>query len=256
MFGDGAARLARTVVGEHHSELAIPVWSMTVIVLAAVAVGAAIAWRQCSGEVPVVAPEDVSPLTIAARRDLYGDALNENLLIVPVSSSPLPLSRLRIRASATYRGPLDTASDHCRHACAAGRTASSDRMHCPRLPVRQSFSRQLWWWCGDGLAHCSLARTRGRRRRCRRHTVVAGRGREMGGPGRGDDHAGIAGGLAAAFDTSPSAPRYQFTENHSWIPTFGAGYDLGLDGIGLVMVLLTAALLPFSSSPPGATQIR
>ncbi|HMS73978.1 NADH-quinone oxidoreductase subunit M [Gordonia sp. (in: high G+C Gram-positive bacteria)] len=55
---------------------------------------------------------------------------------------------------------------------------------------------------------------------------------------------GIAGGLAAAFDTSPSAPRYQFTENHSWIPTFGAGYDLGLDGIGLVMVLLTAALLP------------
>ncbi|GAB04684.1 NADH-quinone oxidoreductase subunit M [Gordonia amarae] len=55
---------------------------------------------------------------------------------------------------------------------------------------------------------------------------------------------GIAGGLAAAFDTSSSAPRYQFTESHSWIPTFGAGYDLGLDGIGLVMVLLTAALLP------------
>lgn len=54
---------------------------------------------------------------------------------------------------------------------------------------------------------------------------------------------GIAGGLAAAFDTSSSAPRYQFTESHSWIPTFGAGYDLGLDGIGLVMVLLTAALL-------------
>ena len=55
---------------------------------------------------------------------------------------------------------------------------------------------------------------------------------------------GIAGGLAAAFDTSPGAARYQFTESHSWIPTFGAGYDLGLDGIGLVMVLLTAALLP------------
>ena len=55
---------------------------------------------------------------------------------------------------------------------------------------------------------------------------------------------GIAGGLAAAFDTSSTAPRYQFTESHSWIPTFGAGYDLGLDGIGLVMVLLTAALLP------------
>ena len=31
----------------------------------------------------MVAPEDVSPLTIAARRDLYGDALNENLLMRP-----------------------------------------------------------------------------------------------------------------------------------------------------------------------------
>ena len=83
VFGDGLPGWLEPVVGEHHSELAIPVWSMTVIVLAAVAVGAAIAWRQCSGEVPVVAPEDVSPLTIAARRDLYGDALNENLLMRP-----------------------------------------------------------------------------------------------------------------------------------------------------------------------------
>ncbi|GAB04685.1 NADH-quinone oxidoreductase subunit L [Gordonia amarae] len=83
VFGDGLPGWLEPVVGEHHSELAIPVWSMTLIVLAVVAVGVGIAWRQCSGEVPVVAPEDVSPLTIAARRDLYGDALNENLLMRP-----------------------------------------------------------------------------------------------------------------------------------------------------------------------------
>ena len=83
VFGDGLPGWLEPVVGEHHSELAIPVWSMTLIVLAVVAVGVGTAWRQCSGEVPVVAPEDVSPLTIAARRDLYGDALNENLLMRP-----------------------------------------------------------------------------------------------------------------------------------------------------------------------------
>ena len=48
-------------------------------------------------------------------------------------------------------------------------------------------------------------------------------------------------GLAVAFDP---AGGFQFVESHSWIPSFGAGYRLGLDGTGLVLVLLTAALLP------------
>ncbi|KXO89056.1 NADH-quinone oxidoreductase subunit M [Tsukamurella pseudospumae] len=48
-------------------------------------------------------------------------------------------------------------------------------------------------------------------------------------------------GLACAFDP---AGGFQFVESHSWIPSFGAGYRLGLDGTGLVLVLLTAALLP------------
>ena len=83
VFGDGLPGWLEPVVGEHHSELAIPVWSMTLIVLAVVAVGVGIAWRQYSGEIGAVAPEDVSPLTVAARRDLYGDAINENLLMRP-----------------------------------------------------------------------------------------------------------------------------------------------------------------------------
>lgn len=52
----------------------------------------------------------------------------------------------------------------------------------------------------------------------------------------------VAIGLAVGFDTSGA--RYQFVEDHSWIPAFGTRYALGLDGIGLVLVLLTAALLP------------
>ncbi len=37
---------------------------------------------------------------------------------------------------------------------------------------------------------------------------------------------------------------YQFVESHPWIPAFGAGYSLGVDGIAMVLVLLTAVLIP------------
>lgn len=39
-------------------------------------------------------------------------------------------------------------------------------------------------------------------------------------------------------------PCLQLTEDVPWIPTFGAHYALGVDGIGLVLVLLTAILVP------------
>ncbi|MBV8966883.1 MAG: NADH-quinone oxidoreductase subunit M, partial [Mycobacteriaceae bacterium] len=48
--------------------------------------------------------------------------------------------------------------------------------------------------------------------------------------------------LAATFDTGGS--RYQFTESHDWIPAFGTGYRLGVDGIALVLVMLTVVLVP------------
>lgn len=48
--------------------------------------------------------------------------------------------------------------------------------------------------------------------------------------------------VAAGFDTA--GPTYQFVESHSWIPAFGARYTLGVDGIAMVLVLLTAALVP------------
>lgn len=37
---------------------------------------------------------------------------------------------------------------------------------------------------------------------------------------------------------------YQLVENHDWIPAFGVSYALGVDGVGFVMVLLTAVLMP------------
>src|SRR5262245_30282852 len=46
--------------------------------------------------------------------------------------------------------------------------------------------------------------------------------------------------LLAAFD--PAAPGYQFVERTSWIPPFGIEYFVGVDGLSITMVLLTALL--------------
>ncbi|HEY6740604.1 MAG TPA: NADH-quinone oxidoreductase subunit M [Actinopolymorphaceae bacterium] len=54
----------------------------------------------------------------------------------------------------------------------------------------------------------------------------------------------LAGVMASQYDTGAEAGTFQFTEQHSWIPSFGIEYALGVDGIGLVMVLLTALLAP------------
>ncbi|MBX8686649.1 NADH-quinone oxidoreductase subunit L [Mycobacterium sp. 20091114027_K0903767] len=65
------------VVGAHEAHHAIPAWVVTVVVLAVVAVGIAVAYRMyAQGQVPAEVP-DGSALTVAARRDLYGDAFNE-----------------------------------------------------------------------------------------------------------------------------------------------------------------------------------
>jgi NADH-quinone oxidoreductase subunit M len=48
--------------------------------------------------------------------------------------------------------------------------------------------------------------------------------------------------IGVGFDTDGA--RFQFTEEHEWIRSFGAHYALGVDGIGLTLVLLTAILTP------------
>src|SRR5580693_514151 len=39
-------------------------------------------------------------------------------------------------------------------------------------------------------------------------------------------------------------PNYQFTEQYSWIPQFGVHYALGVDGIALVLIGMSAVLMP------------
>ncbi|MEY9878127.1 NADH-quinone oxidoreductase subunit M [Streptacidiphilus sp. MAP12-33] len=49
----------------------------------------------------------------------------------------------------------------------------------------------------------------------------------------------------AAARFVPGGARFQMTEHHAWISQFGIGYSLGVDGIAVVLVLLTSVLVPF-----------
>jgi NADH-quinone oxidoreductase subunit L len=73
------------VVGEHaHEDPPIPALLLTLIILAVVAVGVSVAWFLVGKrEVPREAPQDVSFVTKAARADLYGDAINDGLVVEP-----------------------------------------------------------------------------------------------------------------------------------------------------------------------------
>src|SRR5690349_10773341 len=50
--------------------------------------------------------------------------------------------------------------------------------------------------------------------------------------------------LVVAVGFRPGGDQYQFVESHRWIPSFGTGYILGVDGISLALVVLTAVLMP------------
>src|ERR1700682_2847946 len=82
--GGTLAHWLQPVVGTHEAQQATPAWVITVITLAVVAAGVAVAYRMyATRPVPAEAPEDVSVLTVAARKDLYGDVINEQLLMRP-----------------------------------------------------------------------------------------------------------------------------------------------------------------------------
>jgi len=85
LFGDWITTWLDPVVGEvGEHELAFSPIVYTLIITVVVAVGVAIAWLTVGrSDVPRVAPANVSVATRAARADLYGDALNEELLMRP-----------------------------------------------------------------------------------------------------------------------------------------------------------------------------
>lgn len=50
--------------------------------------------------------------------------------------------------------------------------------------------------------------------------------------------------VAIAVQFQAGGPRFQFTESYPWIPHFGIGYSVGVDGIALVLIGLSAVLVP------------
>jgi NADH-quinone oxidoreductase subunit M len=50
--------------------------------------------------------------------------------------------------------------------------------------------------------------------------------------------------VAMAVKFSPNGPEFQFVEVHQWIPEFGVHYAVGVDGIALVLIGMTAVLMP------------
>jgi NADH-quinone oxidoreductase subunit M len=50
--------------------------------------------------------------------------------------------------------------------------------------------------------------------------------------------------MCADFSTAKGAPRFQFVQSHDWISAFGVTYSVGADGIALVLIALTAVLVP------------
>jgi len=53
----------------------------------------------------------------------------------------------------------------------------------------------------------------------------------------------LAVGALTAFDTA-DAGTVQLTETHQWIPAIGASYAVGVDGVGLALILMSVLLVP------------
>src|SRR3990170_4538156 len=53
---------------------------------------------------------------------------------------------------------------------------------------------------------------------------------------------GLLVSLPLLWRFDPATPGYQFRENVNWIPSIGAHYTLGIDGITFLLVMLTTSL--------------
>ena len=50
--------------------------------------------------------------------------------------------------------------------------------------------------------------------------------------------------IVAATRFKTDGPQFQLTEHHTWIPSFGVSYAIGVDGIALVLIAMAAVLVP------------
>jgi NADH-quinone oxidoreductase subunit L len=87
LAGDWIVEFLSPVVGEAaHEDPPVPALVVTLIIVVVVAIGVALAWYFVQmRDVPREAPQDVSFVTKAARADLYGDAINDGLVVRPGS---------------------------------------------------------------------------------------------------------------------------------------------------------------------------
>lgn len=81
-FGGALQNWLEPVVGAHHGELPVPAGVISAVTVAVVLCGVGVAYRMYRADVPETAPQG-SALTVAARRDLYGDAVNEAVFMRP-----------------------------------------------------------------------------------------------------------------------------------------------------------------------------
>lgn len=51
-------------------------------------------------------------------------------------------------------------------------------------------------------------------------------------------------GLWFGFDSAPQAAEFQFETFLPWVPSLGIGYHVGLDGVALLLLMLTTVLTP------------
>src|ERR1700690_907891 len=80
--------------------------------------------------------------------------------------------------------------------------------------------------------------------------VVAGLGPEQRRLARGMTLAfslvGLTGALCLWKHFNAASGDLQFVEKHDWVPSLGIQYFLIVDGLGLLMVMLTALVVPLS----------
>src|SRR5213595_1086177 len=72
----------------------------------------------------------------------------------------------------------------------------------------------------------------------------------------------LIGSIWMCDDYHTDGARFQFFQSYDWIKAFGAHYAVGVDGIGLALILMTAVLTPiivlasWHEAEPGARSVR
>jgi NADH:ubiquinone oxidoreductase subunit 5 (subunit L)/multisubunit Na+/H+ antiporter MnhA subunit len=237
------------VLGSEKSEHVLEPIVVTAIVTVVSVLGVVLAYQQYAKKpIPTTAPVAVSPLTTAARKNLYFDSLNESLLMRPGQY----LTRALVFADS--RGV-----DGAVHGLAAGIGGGSGRLRRWQNGFVRSYALSMFG---------GAALVRGRPARHEDRILMSGTpwltilgliplvgAAVVAALPRGRDLLAKQLTLAislvvlaltvvmcAAFD--PAGDRFQFVQAYDWIPAFGVQYAVGVDGIALVLIALIAGLGP------------